>query len=106
MATAFRPNLRVKQDAQTVPQGPRDVSTEADVHRDYRRSGQMGHSASIQTTSRLPHDVLVKRDDGEHPSRRSIRLWILAGVGGRQHCGLALRSHQSGVRRKPADRVQ
>jgi hypothetical protein len=60
VATAFRPNLRVKQDAQTVPQGPRDVSTENDVHRDYRRSGQIGHSASIQTTSRLPRDVLAQ----------------------------------------------
>jgi hypothetical protein len=59
VATAFRPNLRVKQNKQTVPQGPRDVSTEADVHRDYRRSGQMGHSASIQTTSRLQNDFVA-----------------------------------------------
>ena len=33
--------------------GRSDVSTEADVHRDYRRSGRIGHSAAIQTTSRL-----------------------------------------------------
>jgi hypothetical protein len=56
VATAFRPNLRVKQDTQTVPQGPKQVSTAADVHRDYRRSGRIGHSASIQTTSRLQQD--------------------------------------------------
>jgi hypothetical protein len=59
VATAFRPNLDVRQDTQTVRQGPQDVSTVADVHRDYRSSGRIGHSASIQTTSRLEHDVVV-----------------------------------------------
>ena len=58
VATAFKPGLDVKQNAQTVKQGPKDVSTEADVHRDFKHSGQMGHSASIQTTSRLPGDVV------------------------------------------------
>jgi hypothetical protein len=53
VATAFRPNLRVRQDTQTVPQGPKDVSTAADVRRDFRSSGRIGHSAAIQTTSRL-----------------------------------------------------
>jgi hypothetical protein len=59
VATAFRPNLRVKQDAQTVRQGPKDVSTSADVQRDYRASGRIGHSAAIQTTSRLDRDVVA-----------------------------------------------
>jgi hypothetical protein len=59
VATAFKPGLQVKQNAQTVHQGPKDVSTEADVHRDFKKSGQMGHSASIQTTSRLPNDVVA-----------------------------------------------
>jgi hypothetical protein len=59
VATAFKPGLQVKQNAQTVHQGPKDVSTEADVHRDFEKSGQMGHSASIQTTSRLPNDVIA-----------------------------------------------
>jgi hypothetical protein len=59
VATAFKPGLQVKQNAQTVHQGPKDVSTEADVHRDFGRSGQIGHSASIQTTSRLPNDVVA-----------------------------------------------
>jgi hypothetical protein len=58
VATAFKPGLNVKQNSQTVKQGPKDVSTEADVHRDFKSSGQMGHSASIQTTSRLPGDVV------------------------------------------------
>ncbi len=59
VATAFRPNLSVKQDAQTVRQGPKDVSTEADVHRDYKSSGRIGHSAAIQTTSRLDRDFVA-----------------------------------------------
>jgi hypothetical protein len=59
VATAFRPNLRVRQDTQTVPQGPKDVSTVGDVRREYRSSRRIGHSASIQTTSRLLHDVVA-----------------------------------------------
>jgi hypothetical protein len=56
--TAFRPNLEVREGAQTVPQGPEDVSDEAAVHSGFRASGRIGHSASIQTTSRLPQDVV------------------------------------------------
>ena len=59
VATAFRPNLNVKQGTQTVRQGPTDVSTDADVHRDYKSSGRIGHSAAIQTTSRLDRDVVA-----------------------------------------------
>ncbi len=59
VATAFRPHMSVKQDTQTVPQGPKGVSTEADVHREYRSSGRIGHSAAIQTTSRLHRDVVA-----------------------------------------------
>jgi hypothetical protein len=71
VATAFRPGLQVKQNAQTVHQGPKDVSTEADVHRDYKKSGQMGHSASIQTTSRLDRDV-VAHDGTVYPKGTAI----------------------------------
>jgi hypothetical protein len=60
VATAFRPNLNVKQDTQTVRQGPQDVSSAADVQRDYKSSGRIGHSAAIQTTSRLDRDVHVE----------------------------------------------
>jgi hypothetical protein len=56
VATAFRPNLTVKPDVQTVAQGPRDVSDSAAVRRDYRSARRIGHSASIQTTSRLQQD--------------------------------------------------
>jgi hypothetical protein len=62
VATAFKPNLAVKQGTQTVRQGPQDVSTHHDVHRDFRRSGRIGHSAAIQTTSRLQRDHVA--DDG------------------------------------------
>jgi hypothetical protein len=54
--TAFRPNLKVRDGVQTVRQGPHDVATEAQVHSDFRASGRIGHSASIQTTSRLERD--------------------------------------------------
>jgi hypothetical protein len=60
VATAFRPDLKVKADTQTVPQGPQDVSSTADVHSGYRSAGRIGHSASIQTTSRLDRDVAVE----------------------------------------------
>ena len=71
VATAFKPGLQVKHNAQTVRQGPKDVSTEADVHRDFKRSGQMGHSASIQTTSRLDRDV-VAHDGTVYPKGTAI----------------------------------
>ena len=61
VATAFRPNLDVKEGTQTVRQGPQDVSSTADVHKDYQSSGRIGHSAAIQTTSRLDRDVAVGR---------------------------------------------
>ncbi len=71
VATAFRPFLQVKQDTQTVPQGPKQVSTVADVHRDYRRSGRIGHSAAIQTTSRLLHDT-VAADGAVYPKGTAV----------------------------------
>jgi hypothetical protein len=71
VATAFRPSLRVRQDTQTVPQGPKDVSTAGDVRREYRSSRRIGHSASIQTTSRLPHDF-VAADGVVYPKGTAI----------------------------------
>jgi hypothetical protein len=71
VATAFRPNLDVRQDVQTVRQGPQEVSSDADVRRDYRSSGRIGHSASIQTTSRLERDV-VAADGTVYPKGTAI----------------------------------
>ena len=51
--TAFRPNLKVAPGTLTVDQGPHDVESERGVRRDYHTLGRIGHSASIQSTSRL-----------------------------------------------------
>ena len=56
--TTFRPGLRARQDAQTVAQGPARVTDTKEVERDFRRRGRIGHSSSIQTTSRLERDTL------------------------------------------------
>jgi hypothetical protein len=56
VSTSFRPNLRIPPSRQTVAQGPKEVQTEADVSRDYRSTGRIGHSASIQTASRLERE--------------------------------------------------
>ena len=49
---------KVKQGAQTVPLGPRDVSTQAQLARQFKQTGRFGHSASIQPASRLLQDVV------------------------------------------------
>jgi hypothetical protein len=51
--TAFRPNLKVAPGTQTVDQGPHDVEQERNVRRDFHTLGRIGHSAAIQSTSRL-----------------------------------------------------
>ena len=57
VATVFRPTVSVPSGTLTVRQGPADVATTRDNERDYRRFHAIGHSASIQTTSRLGADV-------------------------------------------------
>ncbi len=54
VATVFRPGLKVGEDVLTVPQGPDTVSSEARVKTQFARTNQIGHSASLQTVSRLP----------------------------------------------------
>jgi len=54
--TVFRPGLDVKKGTQTVRQSPQDVATVGQVARDYRRGEVIGHSAAIQTASRLQAD--------------------------------------------------
>jgi hypothetical protein len=53
VATVFRPGLKVGEAVLTVRQGPKDVVDEARVRRDFARSKHIGHSAAIQTASRL-----------------------------------------------------
>jgi hypothetical protein len=64
VTTAFRPNLDVPAGTQVVPQGPAQASNTRRVRRQYRSSGRIGHSASIQTTSRL--ERAVTGPDGTH----------------------------------------
>ena len=58
VATTFRPGLSVREGAQTVPQGPTEVTGVEQVERDFGRRGRIGHSSSIQPTSRLAADVV------------------------------------------------
>jgi hypothetical protein len=51
--TTFRPGLHVPVGTLTVPQGPAQVSTAAEVRRSYRVHGAIGHSGALQTASRL-----------------------------------------------------
>jgi hypothetical protein len=53
VATVFRPGLDVGREVLTVSQGPEDVVDAARVKRDFARSKQIGHSAALQTASRL-----------------------------------------------------
>lgn len=61
--TTFRSNLRVADGTQTVPQGPDAVVTADQVRHEFKLTGRIGHSASIQSTSRLLHDTVGA--DGE-----------------------------------------
>jgi hypothetical protein len=70
--TAFQPGLtNVKQGAQTVPQGPKDVATVEETQRKFKETGRFGHSASIQATSRLVNDI-VGPDGTVYPKGTAI----------------------------------
>ena len=70
--TAFRPGMTgVKQGAQTVPQGPAQVSPENELVRQFRKTGRFGHSASIQATSRLLQDT-IGADGAHYPKGTAI----------------------------------
>jgi hypothetical protein len=69
--SAFRSNLNVRPNTQTIPQCPKQVSTEADVLRDYRQTRSISHSASLQTTSRLLKDA-VGPDGTRYPKGSAI----------------------------------
>ena len=55
--TTFRPGLDVPVEKLTVPQGPDDVQTIQDVSADFAAMRRIGHSGSIQPSSRLAEDV-------------------------------------------------
>jgi hypothetical protein len=54
--TAFSPGQKARFNQQTVPQGPEDVQDAAQLARSYHRTGRIGHSGAIQSTSRLQQD--------------------------------------------------
>src|SRR5262249_59683833 len=58
---------------QTVPQGPKEAQTEADVRRDFQRTGRIGHSASIQVTSRLAAEK-IGPDGTRYPKGTAIPI--------------------------------
>ena len=61
-ATAFRPGRPVREGTLTVAQPVRGAASSGSVERDFRRQGRIGHSSSIQSSSRLQHDHVG--DDG------------------------------------------
>jgi hypothetical protein len=58
--TMFRPGLRVASGTRTVRQAPKDVATVPDVALGYHRDGTIGHSAAIQTASRLQAEYVAE----------------------------------------------
>ena len=55
--TTFDPGMKAKPGAQTLRQGPRQVASVRKVKRSFEKTGTIGHSASLQTTSRLLRDT-------------------------------------------------
>ena len=54
VSTVFRPGLEVEENVLTVPQGPNDVSGRVGAYSaTSRQTKQIGHSAALQTVSRL-----------------------------------------------------
>jgi hypothetical protein len=63
VATAFQPGRpHVREGTLTVPQPPRRADSSRDVERDFRRQGRIGHSSSLQPSTRLQQDYIA--DDG------------------------------------------
>ncbi len=69
--TAFRPNLTVAPGTQTVPQPADEVADEHGVRKDFKLTGRIGHSAAIQSTSRLARDT-VGADGTVYPRGTAI----------------------------------
>jgi hypothetical protein len=59
VTTTFSPERRARSGTQTIAQDPEDIADPARVARDFASHGSIGHSASIQTTSRLQRDVVA-----------------------------------------------
>jgi hypothetical protein len=71
--TTFRPGFQAREGAQTLRQAPEDAASQGDLEDDFRRLGAIGHSGSIQPTSRLQMDI--RGADGElYPKGSAIPL--------------------------------
>jgi hypothetical protein len=71
--TTFRPGFQAREGAQTLRQAPEDTASRADLEGDLKRFAAIGHSASIQPTSRLHMDI--RGADGElYPKGSAIPL--------------------------------
>src|SRR5207237_6033546 len=51
---------KVKPGTVTVSQGATQAASSGALRRDFRRDGRIGHSSSIQPTSRLEQDVVAE----------------------------------------------
>jgi hypothetical protein len=71
--TAFDPRKTLPAETQTVAQPPTEAATEADVTNGFHATGRIGHSSSIQPTSRLREDT-VAPDGTIHPRGSTIPL--------------------------------
>jgi hypothetical protein len=59
VTTTFSPERKAPPGTQTVAQDPEDIADSGRVAADFARFGAIGHSAAIQTTSRLQRDVVA-----------------------------------------------
>jgi hypothetical protein len=57
--TAFRPGRPVRDGTLTVAQPLHRAASSRSVERDFRRQGRIGHSSSIQASSRLQHQYVA-----------------------------------------------
>ena len=61
VATAFRPGQpHVREGTLTVPQPLARADSTRTVEREFATQGRIGHSSSIQASSRLPHDYVAE----------------------------------------------
>jgi hypothetical protein len=59
VTTTFSPERKAPPGTQTVAQDPEDIADSGRVAADFARFGAIGHSAAIQTASRLQRDVVA-----------------------------------------------
>jgi hypothetical protein len=58
--TVFKPGQHAKPGTVTVAEEGDTAASPADVRRDFRRDGRIGHSSSLQPATRLEHDVVAE----------------------------------------------